>query len=475
MNLLPNSTLSKSYLHKEIYEKIKQDIISGKLREQTRLASIRKHAEFLAVSTTPVEMAYRQLIAEGFIESRPRSGFFVVKLSDMYRNLDMTQVVQGPDSSLPTLQAQKPEYIYDFHMSKIDFTYFPVQEWKRLLNQVFNPESVDILFYGDPQGEPGLRKEITNYLYQFRGVNCKTDNIVIGAEQHLLIHILGQILKDHSDCLAVENPAYPLVYNTFQTTGYQIYPMPMDAGGLDPTALKASHARIVSISPSHQFPVGTVMPVSRRLELLEWAKEVDGFIIEDDYGGEFRYQDKPVPSLQGLLPNDNVIYLGGFSQVLAPDICIHYMVLPDKLVPLYHQYRRKVMMEGSSSRIHQNTLELFMKNGSFERHIRRMRNVYRKKNRELLTAIQQHFNNKAIVIGASAGLHVILQIHSHWSEEDLTAIARKEGIRVSPATGFYLDETPGQKQFIVGFGGIKLNCINEGIGLLHHIWTPMLQ
>lgn len=178
------------------------------------------------------------------------------------------------------------------------------------------------------------------------------------------------------------------------------------------------------------------MPLTRRLELLEWAKKTDGFLIEDDYGGEFRYQGKPVPSLQGLLPNDHVIYLGGFSQVLAPDFCIHYMVLPERLVPSFHEMRRDIMFEASASRIHQRTLQLFMQKGYFEKHVRRMRNVYRKKNQQLTASIRNHFGSHADILGDSAGLHIILEVRSPLPEAELIALADQAGVRVSSAAFF---------------------------------------
>lgn len=473
------SNTRPSYRYMEIYETIKQDIISGVLQENNRLPSIRKLAEFLSVSTTPVELAYQQLIDEGFIESRPRRGYFVVKLPETYGNLNMQhnyyEHQQSSSILVTTLQTSLQPITYDFHLSKNDFESFPILVWKRLHNQLFQPEHSDLLFYGDPQGELSLRQEIAMYLRQFRGVICEPSQIVIASEQHLLVQFLGQILKNHSDSIAIEDPGYRIIPATFRSLGYQIHPIDLDDQGLNADLLWRSNTRIASVSPSHQFPMGIVMPVGRRLELLEWARAREGFIIEDDYGGEFRYQGRPIPALQGLVPNDHIIYLGGFSQVLAPDFCIHYMVLPERLVPLYHELRRDIMFEASSSRIHQRTLQLFMQKGYFEQHVRRMRKVYRKKNNQLVTSLQNHFNNDVTILGHHAGMHLVIQIQSTQSEAELLRIAREAGIIIASASFYWNIKTETeQKNFIIGFGGINIELIDEGISQLREVWSPYL-
>lgn len=467
---LPSGT-GPTYRYMEIYESVKQDIISGTLQEGGRLPSIRKFAEFLSISTTPVELAYQQLIAEGFIESRPRQGYFVVRLPENYSSLNMKETSPGVHEPV-TNTFRKPElYTYDFHLSKNDFSLFPFQTWKRLFNQLFGPGTGDMLFYGDPQGERGLRQEIAGYLRQFRGVVCHPDQVVIAAEQTLLVQFLGQILKPYGDAVAFEDPGYRIIPATFQSLGYHVHPISLDEHGLRPDLLRASSARIAGVSPSHQFPTGIVMPVARRLELLEWCKSTDSFLIEDDYGGEFRYRGRPIPSLQGLVPNEHVIYLGGFSQVLAPDFCIHYMVLPERLLPGFRKLHREVMFEASASRIHQRTLERFMQAGHFERHVRRMRNVYRKKNQQLAASIREHFGPLAEISGDSAGMHLIVEIRSPKSEAELLKTAREAGIFVATAAFFWnRREETERKRFMLGFGGIDGGLIDEGIRRLREAW-----
>lgn len=453
----------------QLYDYIKNEIVYGRIAEHTRLPSVRKLADFLAISTTPVEMAYGQLQAEGFIESKPRSGYYVQKVTDSFFQ---------PGSGKACLVERKAfafrdekEYEFDFHLSKNDFSHFPFQIWRKLSNQVLRLEQKELLYYGDPQGEQGLRRQIANYLHQYRGVTCSPEQVVIGAEQHLLLSFLSMMLKNHSSGIGVENPGYVLVPATFQQHGYKIIPISLEDDGINIGELYESNVRLVSVSPSHQFPRGMIMPISKRLQLLEWAKKTNGYIIEDDYDGEFRYHGRPVQSLQGILPDTNVVYLGGFSQVLAPAICVNYMVLPETLLDAFRQLQYQLLFEQSSSRLHQKTLQLFMERGYLEKHVRKMRNIYRKKHDLLIDSIQKHFQGKAAIIGKDAGFHLLLQVDSPQTEEELIESAKSAGIRISSAAFTWL-QPPKQmpKEFFIGFGGIAMDKIEEGIKRLKEAW-----
>ncbi|WMT40897.1 PLP-dependent aminotransferase family protein [Paenibacillus sp. D2_2] len=269
-----------------IYESIKKDIVQGKLGANDRLPSIREQARQLSISTTPVETAYQQLVAEGFIENRPRKGFFVAALPVSYGQFTLTDHLNEPvhferDCSM------EGAYPYDFHLCKNDFAGFPINQWKRLLTDTLRDEYNDLLFYGDYQGEAGLREELAAYLYRIRGVVCRKEQIVLGAEQHLLLHYLAILLKDVSSVMAVEDPCYPLLPYTFQAEGYGISYVTEADQGIDISRLLKTSARIVAVSPSHQYPGGRVMPINERMELLRWAEAHGGYIIEDDYGESF--------------------------------------------------------------------------------------------------------------------------------------------------------------------------------------------
>lgn len=468
----PSSRVS---IYASIYETIKRDIVEGKLGANDRLPSIREQARQFSISTTPVEAAYQQLIAEGFIESRPRKGFYVAALPVSYGQFTLADRQSAP-APFERDCAMEAAYPFDFHLCKNDFTGFPIHHWKRLLAETMRDEYNDLLFYGDYQGEAGLREELAAYLYRIRGVVCRKEQIVVGAEQHLLLHYLAILLKDISSVLAVEDPCYPLLPYTFQKEGYAISYVTEGDQGFDMSRLLKTSARIVAVSPSHQYPGGRVMPIIERMELLTWAEEYGGYIIEDDYGGELRYLGQPVPALQGLAPDVNVIYIGGFSQILAPDICIHYMVLPDSLLDTFHRLRRNLWFEQSSSRIYQRTLEKFMMQGYFEKHIRKMRNLYRKKSHKLAEALQNHFQEYGEVVSPHAGFHLILSLRASASENEMVQLARRHGILVASATAFYWDKSVyhPKKRFLIGFGGVAWDRIEEGVALLRQIWNPYL-
>lgn len=458
-----------------LYEAIKRDIAEGKLRPHERLPSIRALAKQLSLSTTPVDTAYQQLIAEGYLESRPRQGVFVVPLPDSIKQLKL------PDEPPPASKGHSagesgPSIVYDFHLSKNDLSPFPLRIWSRLLHHTLLKEYEELFHYGDPQGEAGLREELAAYLYRFRGVICRREQIVIGAEQHLLMHFLAVMLRGFSSGIAVENPCYPLIPSVFQEHGYEVIPLTEADQGIAVSRLQRTPARVIAAAPSYQFPGGRVMPLSERLELLQWAKENQAYLIEDDYGGEFRYQSQPIAALQGLDPQANVIYLGGFSQILAPDVCIHYMVLPETLLEPYHAIKRRLLFEMSSSRIYQRTLQKFMEQGYFEKHVRKMRTHYRRKNRKLAEILETQFQGIGQIVNPDAGLHLVLKLRASATEQEMVDAARDHGIHVAAASPFYTGEIPpsAEREFIIGFGGIEWERMDEGVRRLREVWEDFL-
>ncbi|MGE5704148.1 MAG: PLP-dependent aminotransferase family protein [Clostridia bacterium] len=453
----------------QLYHYLKGEIAAGRLAEQTKLPSVRRLADLLAISTTPVELAYQQLMAEGFITSKPKSGYYVQKMPEPYQNLEQRSV--EADEGVPLRDVRT--YEYDFHLSKNDFSAFPFRIWRRLANQALRIEEKDLLFYGDPQGERGLRRELSAYLRQFRGLDCTPEQIVIAADQYLLLSFLCMMIKtEYAEAgIGLENPGYPLFRSTFMQHGFRVQPISLEEDGISVAELYDSQVRAAYVSPSHQYPKGMLMPISKRLELLEWAKRVDGIVIEDDYDGEFRYHGKPVPSLQGLIPDAPVVYMGGFSQMVAPALCITYMVLPRRLLAPFRRLQDLLLFEQSSSPLHQRTMQLFMETGFFEKHVRKMRNLYRKKHDAVIAAIGKHFGDKVIISGKDAGLHLFVKINSTKSEQELRQRAKEAGINIASAAYTWFEPWPPErKEFLIGFGGIELEKIEPGIKRLKEIW-----
>jgi GntR family transcriptional regulator/MocR family aminotransferase len=469
MSLISSGTNSDNIpIYIQIYHYFKDEMIRGALSEGVKMPSIRKLAEHLNISTTPVEMAYDQLVSEGFIISRPKSGYYVQKIIEVLQShKDLIKFKK--ERVLP----RNLKFTYDFHISKNDFNFFPFNIWKRLYCECLNIDKKELLFYGDPQGEEGLRREIARYLRKYRGVECRPEQMIIGAEQHQLVTILNLILKSYGNKLAVEEPSYPLIHQTFQQGGYELCPIDLEEDGISMEKLYQSDAKIVCVSPSHQFPKGMLMPITKRLELLNWAKEVGGYIIEDDYDGEFRYHGRPIPALQGIIPNNHVIYLGGFSQILAPAICINYMVLPKALISIYKDIKFNILFEQASSRLHQKTMEFFIERGYLERHVRKMRLLYRQKHDRAVAALKRYFGEKMTILGMNAGFHLFLEIEHTKSEEELRLMAEKFEIRIATANYTWLLKKENRKrEFILGFSGIEEDKIEEGIKLLSKVWFP---
>ncbi len=456
-------------LYMQLYQYFREEIQTGKLPSATRLPSVRDLCRYLHVSKTTVESAYHQLLAEGYIESRERSGFYVVELES-----ELTPPTVPHSAQVLTSVPEKKQPIrYDFHQARIESEHFPFDLWRKITSQIFRAENQDIIHYGDRQGEPELREQLASYLRRARGVNCTPEQIVLAAGTQLIINLLCQIIGIDGRPVAMEEPGYNGVRSVFQNLGYQLRPIPLEGDGIDVGALAESDARLVYITPSHQDPTGIVMPYAKRLRLLQWASKVNGIIIEDDYDGEFRYHGKPIPSLQGLDLQGNVVYTGTFSKSLLPAIRISYMVLPPTLLAVFHE--RFVTYDQSVSPIHQKALAQFMKNGEWERHIRKMRTIYQRKHDVMIESVRKVMGQSVHIMGQDAGLSITLEVNSRLSPDQLAAEAERAGIRVYATTSKWINSPADRLPSLqLGFGGLNAEQIQEGIRELYECWKPYL-
>jgi len=457
---------SEEPLYSQLYQYIKKEIMNGKLPAQTRLPSIRSLSAHLHISRNTVDLAYQQLLAEGYVLSRPRSGLYVMDLQlDSLPSSHHVREQVSEDHALahPTIQ-------YDFRYGDVDAEHFPLATWRKLSNLSLQQNHQALFSYGDPLGEPGLRMEIAKYLHGSRGVNCSPDQIVIGAGIQYLLAVLSGLLRSDNRSIAMEDPGYDGVRTVFQHKGLDIHPIPLEADGLHIHKLYESNSRIVYITPSHQFPYGMVMPLAKRMQLLKWATDQNGIIIEDDYDSEFRYVGKPIPSLQSLDTQQRTVYLGTFSKCLLPSLRIAYMVLPQAMVEL-HRKQDYRLYDQTVSHFQQNTLELFMSNGHWEAHIRKMRKVYRQKQFTLISMIQKMMGAQVTIIGEDAGLHILLRVYNGMDEHKLIATAEKEGVQVYPVSPFWAQPAQAEQSMVqIGFGGLSIEDITEGVYALHRAW-----
>ena len=344
-----------------LYSVIRSEIEKGNISAGQMIPSIREVSKQLGISKTTVENAYSQLMVEGYIYSIPQKGYYAAKLDKAYFPLNP-----------PVKETKEPGEQTGMSAEFIDTGIFNFREWKRVYAQVLEDFQHRLLMEGDPQGERELRKALSSYVYQARGVMCDPEQIVIGSGVQTLLSIFCDITEGKMPLkVAFEEPGFVDVRPVFQKRGFSLHPIGLDKDGIHVESLVQAEAAACYVSPSHQFPTGLVMPVQKRMELLKWAGQKNGYILEDDYDSELRFSGRPVPSLFSLDNNNHVIYLGSFSTLLAPFLRISYMILPKPLRKAYHETVHHYRSSVSSA--DQLALACYIQNGSIERHLRRMR------------------------------------------------------------------------------------------------------
>ncbi len=477
---MPLDARSGKPLYEQIYEHIRNEIRNGGLKTSDRLPSTRVLAEHLKVSRSTTQMAYEQLLAEGYLEAVPCRGYFVARLEEL------VEVESRGTREMRMEKREPPESqtagLIDFSPRGIDLESFPFHVWRKLSKNTLVDDNKEYFHSGDPQGEPGFREAIRRYLHSARGVNCTSDQIIIGAGSEYLLMLLFQILGPRHQ-IAMENPTYKQAYRVLTSLGYPVYPVEMDESGMCMQRLNETAADVAYVMPSHQFPTGIVMPVGRRQELLRWAENSkpckERYLIEDDYDSEFRYKGKPIPALQGMDRSGRVIYLGTFSKAVAPAIRVSYMVLPEELLK---RYRDKAGFYASTvSRIDQNILYQFLEQGHFERHLNRMRGIYKTKHDAFLNAARD-LERDFEISGEYAGLHILLKDRKGRTEEELIELARRAGARVYGLSQYYIEEHPqgsardflSHKQhpatIVAGYARLSEEEIVQGVRLLKKGW-----
>ncbi|MDT3700985.1 MAG: PLP-dependent aminotransferase family protein [Thermincola sp.] len=455
---------SSKSLYIQLYHQIKDQIAAGDLQAKSKLPSVRQLSNILGVSVNTVENAYRQLLAEGYIESRPRSGYFVV--TPYNDNISKLSKQMNRPAAAGKLEAEE-QIEYDFHPVKLGPDDFPFSIWNKLSNEALREERQYFLSYNESMGEWALRCELQRYLEKSRGVSCTPEQIVICSGLQHSLAILAQILRQKFSVCAVEEPGNVMLKSIFKNYGFNLIPIPVNDEGINLNYL-SSENEIIYITPSHQFPLGYVMPINNRLQLIQWAESIGGFIIEDDYDSELRYSGQPIPSLQGLNPSGNIVYLGTFSKVLSPSLRISYMVLCPSLVETYNvMFKRH---HPSVSILEQIVLQKFMRNGYWDRHLRKFRTSYKKKHGAIIHAINKVMGEKVEIIGQGAGRHVVIRVRQKALETELIDRAKQHGVRVYPISDYYISNPESFPLIMLGFGGLTPESILKGIQRLYNAW-----
>ncbi|KAA0781833.1 MULTISPECIES: PLP-dependent aminotransferase family protein [Bacillus cereus group] len=451
---------SENPMYQQVYQYIRTQILSGKLEKGKKLPSIRQLAIQLEVSRNTTQVAYEQLQSEGYIRSENKKGFFVEAIiSDETLNF---QPIREPHHETKHTAMKT----IDFKIGTVDQENFPLKKWRMITNKIIKDSSM--FSYGEKQGDIKLRKALADYLFQSRGVNTSTEQIIIGSStQHLLL-LLSLMLKQDYNYLAVEDPGYNMARELFFLQSFIIDPIPVKERGIQVDLLLKSPSRLLYVTPTHHFPYGVTIPVNERLKLIEWAKKMEGYIIEDDYDSEFRYIHQPIPSLQSLDSNDRVVYLGTFSKALLPSVRVSYMVLPKRLI---NEYKKILpLLEQTSSSIHQQTLATFMDEGYWYSHLRKMKALYKRKMNLLNKKLSKHFKEYVKIKGGSSGIFVIIEVKTKMSEKMLIERAHNHGIIVYPCSKYFSEYSPEYPHIQLGFGNLSEEEIIKGVSQLAKIW-----
>lgn len=450
-------------LYEQIYQEIKKRILEKELQTGEKLPSTRGLAASLGVSRNTIDTAYYQLLAEGYIDTAPKSGFYVCDLVLSEHSLEIPSPPTPREISARQNEAKQNGIEYDFSPFAVDLSHFPYSIWKKLSKKVLDEEK-DLFLSGDPDGDLELRTAICHYVCLSREVHCSPDQIIIGAGADYLLQMLSLLFR-HIGIreITLENPCYRKAAMIFEKNQMHLHTGTLDSHGLTIPSI-TPETEVVYVTPSHQYPLGIVMPFGRRSELLNWAMQAQKrYIIEDDHDSEFRYKGKPIPSLQGMDRHNRVIYLGTFSKAVAPAIRVSYLILPPELSAAYHNALG--FYSCTVSRLDQGILTRFLSEGYFEKHVNRMRKLYRSKHDLVLDLMKPLVQQEILQIrGEHAGLHLVLDLQKNLTEAVLIAEAEQQGIRLYGIKKHYLPPTDSASESILlGYSNLSETDITEGI------------
>lgn len=460
---------------RHIYEALKGQILGGVFGAEGRLPSSRALALDLGVSRTTVTAAYEQLLAEGFIAvrqgARPRVAPAVIgkaarpaaaKPAGPIRLSAYGQRIQG----LPRPVRPPERLIADFRYGDLAPSDFPAAIWRRAVNAAM-ARRPDRLAYDDPRGSRRLRTALQGYLWRARTLRCDLDQILIvnGSQQGL--DLCARLILDAGDRFVIEDPCYAMARQVFASTGALPVPIAADRDGLRTDLVEAIDARLAYVTPSHQFPLGGVMPVARRRRLVAWAERRGAWLVEDDYDSEYRYDINPVPPLHGLEDSGRVIYLGTISKTLSPTLRIGYLVVPPALQEAFAA--AKQLTDRHSPLTEQEALAALIESGAYERHLRRVRRANGERREALLAALHLHFGDRIAIEGAEAGLHIVAWFAGLPAAQEpaLVAAARRAGVGVYPLSPLYdPDNTQGRPDaagLVMGYAALDARRIARGV------------
>jgi GntR family transcriptional regulator/MocR family aminotransferase len=465
-------------MYQQLSDWFRRAIVDGQLQPGQRVPSTRNLAGELKVSRLPVLSAYEQLHAEGYLETFVGAGTCVAAAIPQEslkppRPKARRQPPQAPSPAGARRIARRvagmrgPEQTWldsqgAFRVGLPALDHFPIGVWSKLIARHARHPSVNDLAYGDAMGYAPLREAIAAYLSTVRAVHCDASQVLITTGSQQGLQVCSHVLLDPRDAVWMEEPGYPGAHQAMCSVDAQLVPVPVDLEGMDVAEgiRRAPGARVIYITPSHQFPLGVTLSAARRMQLLHWAARHDAWIIEDDYDSEYRLGGRPIASLQGLDVDARVIYVGTFSKVMFPSLRLGYMVVPKDLVSAFAAARDAI--DTCSSTLHQQVMHDFIREGHFARHIRRTRMLYATRRAALLDAIHTYLPGRLEVIGAEAGMQLVALLPPGVDDVALSRKAATVGVSVRPLSPCYLSP-PGRSGLILGYGGADERAIHSGI------------
>lgn len=438
-------------IYKQLYDQIRQQIMEGVLSKDEKLTPTRELAAEYHISRNTVIQAYRQLEAEGYVRSVTGSGYFV---EDLKFFQDCCQKEQ-PEQTIPK-NVSKREKLYDFNYGDLDYNCYCSKAWRQNVIEAYDRIAAQkTAAYGDPQGLAELRCALVKYLQLSRGVQCSEEQIVITSGHRQSLTLLCELFSGENRYFAMEDPGYTGTRIAMQHNGYSIIPVPVERDGISVAGAERLSNALLYITPSHQFPMGSVLPITKRLALLQWAVKTDSYILEDDYDSELRYHSLPIPSLQSIDNGDRTIYMGTFSKSLSPDLRIAYLVLPKRLLNVCQSAFAQANCTASA--LLQYALAQFIRSGEYQKHINAMRTYYRRKHDYIREYVKENLSDKAKLIGEDSGLHFILEVQNAVGDTDLIKELAKRKIIIYPTSQFWFDSKMcPSNHFLLGFGSLPL-------------------
>jgi GntR family transcriptional regulator/MocR family aminotransferase len=463
-------------LFRQVYLGLRQAMLSGAFSADDRLPSTRDLAEQLGISRTVVVLAYDQLLAEGFVVGRGGSGTYVsgslnrtgAKRPEKSAKLPLSRFGSAAADAAGAVNfpsQQSAPLRYDFAYGRTDIAVFPFEAWRRILLQQAREASVRQLDYAPAVGSLALREAICTHLRRSRAVVCDPLEVIVVNGSQQALDLVVRVLVERGDRVAIEDPQYPGTREVLRAAGARLRPVPVDRDGLNPAKLP-EHASLVFVTPSHQYPTGAILPLTRRMALLEWASRKNAVIVEDDYDGEFHYEGRPLESLQGLDTEGRIVYVGTFSRTLFPALRIGYLVVPKSLAPAFTA--AKWLSDLHSATLEQQCLAEFITSGMYERHLRRLRRRNTARRDALLHAIHTYLGERAELTGAGSGAHVVLWPRKRVSEDTIIARAASLKVGIYGTSQFFLTG-PARAGLMLGYSRMNEREIDEGICLLSGI------